>query len=31
MSALERGTADMSLDDINEEIALYRKERDAKG
>ena len=31
MSTLESGTADMSLDDINEEIALYRKERDAKG
>ena len=30
-SATEAGTTDMSLDDINDEIALYRKERRARG
>ena len=30
-SALETGVANMSLDDINDEIALYRKERKVKG
>ena len=30
-SAEESGTAEMSLDDINDEITLYRKERRAKG
>ena len=30
-SAAEAGTTDMSLDDINDEIALYRKERRARG
>ena len=29
-SAAEAGTTDMSLDDINDEIALYRKERRAR-
>ena len=30
-SAAEAGVTDMSLDDINNEIASYRKERRAKG